>query len=80
MPKTLSVVEAKKHFSEILRRAGEGERFVVTNHGRPVAQILPPATSTREERRAAIELMKRERKGRTLDGITIREMIDDGRL
>lgn len=36
------VAEAKAKFSEMLRRAGEGEEIVVTSHGRPVARIVPP--------------------------------------
>lgn len=75
----LSVVEAKKHFSEILRRAGAGERFTVTNHGRPIARILPPAGSTPEERQAAVERIKGRRNGQALGGLSIREMIDEGR-
>lgn len=76
---TLTVVDAKKRFSEILRRAGEGERFVVTNHGRPVAQIVPPAVTSVEDRRAAVQRIRELRKGQTLGGLSFKELRDDGR-
>ena len=76
---TLTAVEAKKHFSEIMRRAGAGERFVVTNHGRPIAQILPPSVSTPEERQAAIDLIMEMRRGRKLGNANWKDMVNEGR-
>lgn len=76
---TLTAVEAKKHFSEVMRRAGAGERFVVTNHGRPIAQILPPAALSLEERQAAIDFIMETRKGRKLGGADWKDMVNEGR-
>lgn len=41
MEKTVSAAEANRGFSEILRGVREGHSYVVTNHGRPVARIVP---------------------------------------
>lgn len=41
MEKTISAAEANRGFSEILRGVREGHSYVVTNHGRPVARIVP---------------------------------------
>ena len=79
MSQTLSVGEAKRNFSEIMRRAGAGERFTVTNHGRAIAQIGPLSASLHLERQEAIELMKKERKGRTLGGLSVKERVNEGR-
>ena len=79
MSESVSVAEAKRHFSELLRRVGDGEEFVVTSHGRPVAQIGPPRVPGAARRRAAIERILELRKGNRLDGLTIREMIDEDR-
>lgn len=38
-PTVFSVAEAKSRFSEIVKRAEAGERFVVTRHGAPVVEI-----------------------------------------
>ncbi len=43
MTEMLSVAETKRRFSELLDRVVDGERFVVTRRGRPVA-VLTPAT------------------------------------
>ena len=37
----IPTAEAKERFAELLRRAEAGERFVVTRHGKPVAEIGP---------------------------------------
>ena len=34
--------EAKTHLSALLARAERGERFVITKHGLPVAELVPP--------------------------------------
>lgn len=36
--------EAKTHLSALLDRAERGERFLITKHGRPVAELIPPRT------------------------------------
>jgi prevent-host-death family protein len=40
---TFSAAEAKAKFSEILKRAEAGERFVVTRHGKPIVEIAASA-------------------------------------
>ena len=37
----IGAFEAKTHFSEVLERARQGVLFVVTKHGKPVAQLGP---------------------------------------
>jgi prevent-host-death family protein len=41
MEKTISAAEANRHFSQLLRSVREGDSFLVTAHGRPVAKIVP---------------------------------------
>lgn len=41
MVRSLSIAEAKAHFSECVRDVEAGEPVVVTRHGRPVAAIVP---------------------------------------
>ena len=33
--------EAKSKFSQILRAVSDGEEFLITNHGKPVAKLVP---------------------------------------
>ncbi len=37
----IGAYEAKTRFSELIERAEKGERFTITRHGKPVAEIVP---------------------------------------
>ncbi len=41
MDKIVSAAEANRHFSQLLRSVREGDSYVVTAHGKPVAKIIP---------------------------------------
>jgi len=38
---TMTAVEAKKRFRELLDRVARGEEVVITRHDKPVARIVP---------------------------------------
>jgi prevent-host-death family protein len=76
---TVGSYEAKTHLSQLLERVAKGEKITITRHGVPIAMLVPPPSAERPDVRAAVEAMKRFRRGRTLDGLTIREMIEEGR-
>jgi prevent-host-death family protein len=72
--------EAKTHLPQLLERTAKGEEFTITKHGKPVARLVPPRSAKlAPDVRAAVEAMKKFRKGRTLGGLSIREMIAEGR-
>lgn len=56
MNQMISAAEANRSFSAILREVREGQSFIVTSHGAPVARILPcdANDATREASRAAL--------------------------
>lgn len=77
---TIGSFEAKTHLSQLLERVAGGEEFTITRHGKPVARLVPVASAKpRPDVRAAVEAMKAFRKGRSLGGLSIREMIEEGR-
>lgn len=43
----IGIFETKTHLSEILRRVMEGEHFLITNRGRPIAELGPVKTKQR---------------------------------
>jgi prevent-host-death family protein len=49
-PESLSTAEAKRRFSELVDRVGEGERFLVSRRGRPAVALVPPAPELLERR------------------------------
>jgi prevent-host-death family protein len=77
---TATAYEAKTHFADLLRRAQRGESITITRHGVPVAKIGPPDETPRRDIDEVITAMKELRKGVTLKGLTIREMIEEGRM
>lgn len=45
MANTVGVAELRQNLSRYLRRVERGERLLVTDRNRPVAELGPPATS-----------------------------------
>lgn len=43
---TVGVAELRQNLSKHLRRVEAGERLVVTDRNRPVAELVPPVTTT----------------------------------
>ena len=39
----IGVYDAKTQLPKLLERVSRGERFLITKHGRPVAQLVPAA-------------------------------------
>src|SRR5712691_11659258 len=54
----IGAYEAKTKFSELIARAEQGESFVVTKNGRPVAKITSPATFNREKVQQAADWIR----------------------
>jgi prevent-host-death family protein len=66
--------------TQLLERGSRGEAFTITRHGKPVAHLVPATPTGRgPDVRAAVEAMKRLRKGRSLGGLSVRDMIEEGR-
>ncbi|MEN3011243.1 MAG: type II toxin-antitoxin system prevent-host-death family antitoxin [Candidatus Bipolaricaulaceae bacterium] len=74
----IGAYEAKTRFSELLRRVQQGERFVITKHGVPIA-VLQPVSQKRdvEEVIQAIEEFGRKH---SLGGLRIQDLVEEGRM
>jgi prevent-host-death family protein len=79
--KQLGAYEAKTHLSRLLDEVEAGESYAITKHGRPVALLVPATAAARDEMSIAhaIEGLRKYRVGRRLEGVTLRELINDGR-
>ena len=73
--------EAKTHLSRLLDEVAKGETITITRHGVPVAMLVPPPDKKREDVARLIEEWRRYRREQniTLGGLSIREMIEEGR-
>lgn len=77
---TVGAFEAKNKLSQLLDRVQGGERITITRNGLPVAELVPlRSESTRADVRKAIGELLRFRESHPLDGVTVRELIDEGR-
>ena len=72
--------EAKTQLSSLLDKVAEGEEVVITRHGRPVAllscypaKVAPTADDDFERR------FREARTGVRLDGLKIKDLINEGR-
>jgi prevent-host-death family protein len=77
---TIGAIDAKVRLVELLDKVEAGETVVITRDGRPVAHLVPaPGTPTAPTTAAAIEDWIKARKGITLNGLRIRDLINEGR-
>jgi len=79
MTVSVGAYEAKTRFSELLERAARGETITVTKYGAPMAQLGPIDAARREEQRQAVDGIRQMRQGIRLDGLSIRELMYEGR-
>jgi prevent-host-death family protein len=77
--KEVGVYEAKTHLPALLNDVERGETIVITRHGRPIARLSPiePGRRNVEETIAAIKAFGERH---TLDGVSLRELIEEGRV
>ncbi len=78
---SVGAYEAKTHMARILRRVAKGERVALTRYGVTVA-VIQPAEGPEDSAPGIEEIIraiKAFRKGHRLDGLSLRELIDEGR-
>lgn len=71
--------EAKTNLPRLLKRVQAGERFVITRHNRPVAELIPFRERDVGRIRDAIDDLKAFQCTHRLGGLTVREMVEEGR-
>jgi prevent-host-death family protein len=76
--RTVGLFEAKQKLSELVERAGRGERIGITRRGKLTALIIPPQPdrSLKEIFAGMEEIRKRSKKPRS---VTTKSLIEEGR-
>jgi prevent-host-death family protein len=77
--KTIGAYEAKTRLPRLLDEVEAGERITITKHGRPVAMLVPVQRPDRDQVGETIAALRRFRARHRLDGLSLREMIAEGR-
>ena len=69
-----------RELNELLERVESGQEVTITRHGSPVAKLVPVRKgSSAKERERAIEEMLNASKGRSLRGLKVKDLINEGR-
>jgi prevent-host-death family protein len=74
---SVGAYEAKTHLPALLAKVERGETVTITRHGRPIAKLVPV-----DIQRPVVEVfveLDRLRDGVTTGGVSIRDMIEEGR-
>ena len=77
----IGTFEAKNKLSELLDRVEAGEEITITRHGKPVARLVAPAMDTERlaKAKAAAESIRKNSIGKSLGGLKIKDLIEEGR-
>jgi prevent-host-death family protein len=73
--------EAKTHLPKLLGQVEKGETITITRRGKVIARIVPAEEQPIRDVSSVIREFRAysQQQGRTLGGLTIREMIEEGR-
>jgi prevent-host-death family protein len=77
--KTVGAYEAKTHLSRLLEQISKGERIVITRHGTAVAVLQKMESPEKSDPSSVIAEIREFREQHRLDGVTLRELIEEGR-
>lgn len=79
--KEIGAFEAKSRFGQLLDWVAAGEEVVITRRGKVVARVIPPASVVDHAAAlAAADRIRARRRGVTLDGLKIKDLVSEGRL
>ena len=74
----IGAYEAKTHLPQLLERVQRGERFVITKHGKPVAELAPYAGPDREATQRVVAEMRELRHSLAQRGFRLADVLAPG--
>jgi prevent-host-death family protein len=74
----IGAYEAKTHLPRLLNRVEDGERFTITRHGKPVAEIGPAPTRDKEEIRRKLAEIRAFRNELAQRGVSWKDILEPG--
>jgi len=77
----VGTLEARNSLSALIERVEKGEEITITRHGKAVARLVPALSGDERKAKAreAADWLRRNRQDSRLDGLSLRELIDEGR-
>jgi len=76
---SVGAYEAKTHLPRLLERVMKGERITITKHGVPVAVLQPHDARKAVNTKSVIAELRDFRDRHSLGGLSLRDMIEEGR-
>lgn len=78
--RSVGAFEAKNTLGALLDAVERGEEITITRRGKPVARLVRPAALfDRAAAKAVAARIRKRRKGIRLDGLVLKELINEGR-
>ena len=77
--KTVEVTKAKTDWNELLNRVFAGETIRITMAWVPIAKLVPLGEVENKDLKEIVKDIREISKGASLGGLTIRQLINDGR-
>lgn len=74
----IGAYDAKTHLPKLLERVRRGERFVITKHGRPVAELGPVTVRDPELIRKALQRLRTGREALARRGVRLSQLLRKG--
>ena len=75
----IGAFEAKTQLSHLFQRVRAGERFIITRHNRPVAELIPFNPHGADKVRKAVVGLQAFQAAHHLEGLPVRDVIKEGR-
>ncbi len=80
----IDVLKAREKLDHLIERAEAGEEVVITRDGKAVARLVPivpaPPAIDRQKVANAIAAIRKMSESASLDGLKIKDLIEEGRL
>ena len=79
--KSVGTYEAKTHLPSLLSEVEKGQSIIITKRGRVIAKLVPASDDEQRDVKQVIAELRAysQRQGRTLGGLNLRDMIEEGR-
>jgi prevent-host-death family protein len=76
----IAIFEAKNRLSALIAEVAKGAEITITNRGHPVAKLVPIDTAfDREKARRAAAGLRELSQSATLGGLSIKDLVNEGR-
>jgi prevent-host-death family protein len=75
----MGLFEAKQKLSELVERAGRGERIGITKRGK-LAAVLGPAQEEVDLKKVFAKMDEIRKRAKKVPGVTVKSLIEEGRM